>query len=215
MSIRIMIVDDHPLVRQGLVGLISSEADLEICGEASGVAEAQELAQAKTPDVAIVDLTLKDGSGIALLKEFKEQYPDMKLLVLSMHDEVLFAERALRAGAVGYVSKDKASRTIVQAVRAVMAGQVHLSQRMTQRMMQRAVGMKSDPMRSPIERLTDREIEIFEMIGQGMTTRGIAGKLELSPKTIETHREHIKEKLELKNTTELTKHAVQWVLETH
>jgi DNA-binding NarL/FixJ family response regulator len=215
MAIRILIVDDHPLVRQGLIGLISSESDLEVCGEASAVAEAQELAASTRPDVAIIDLTLKDGSGITLIKEFKERYPNIKVLVLSMHDELLFAERALRAGAVGYVSKDKVSRTIVHAIRAVLGDKVYLSQRMTQRMMHRAVGSRANSARSGFERLTDREVEIFEMIGQGLTTRGIATRLELSPKTVETHREHIKEKLELKNTAELTQHAVQWVLENH
>lgn len=212
---RILIVDDHPLVRHGLVGLLAAEPDLEVCGEAQGVIEAQQLADALRPDLAIIDLTLKDGSGIALLKEFREGLPRMKLLVLSMHDELLFAERALRAGAAGYVSKDEVSRTIIHAVREVLAGKVYLSQRMTQRMMRRAVGGRGDLSRSPIERLTDRETEIFEMIGQGLTTRQIASRLDLSPKTVETHREHIKDKLELRSTTELTKHAVQWVLESH
>lgn len=210
---KVMIVDDHPLVREGVVGLLSAQADLEVCGEASRVAEAIELASAKKPDVAIIDLTLKDGNGIALIKALKEQYPELKMLVLSMHDETLFAERALRAGAVGYISKDKVSRTIVQAVRAVLAGKIYLSQRMTQHMMQRMVGGGATSAQSPIERLTDREIEIFQLIGQGWTTRRIATALELSPKTVETHREHIKEKLELNNTVELTTHAVQWVLE--
>lgn len=210
---KVMIVDDHPLVREGVVGLLSAQADLEVCAEASRVAEAIELAAAKNPDVAIIDLTLKDGNGIALIKMLKEQYPELKMLVLSMHDETLFAERALRAGAVGYLSKDKVSRTIVQAVRAVLAGKIYLSQRMTQHMMQRMVGGAAASSQSPIERLTDREIEIFQLIGQGWTTRRIATALELSPKTVETHREHIKEKLELNNTVELTTHAVQWVLE--
>lgn len=210
---KVMIVDDHPLVREGVVGLLSAQADLEVCGEASRIAEAIELAAAKSPDVAIIDLTLKDGNGIALIKSLKEQFPELKMLVLSMHDETLFAERALRAGAVGYISKDKVSRTIVQAVRAVLAGKIYLSQRMTQHMMQRMVGGAAASSQNPIERLTDREIEIFQLIGQGWTTRRIATALELSPKTVETHREHIKEKLELNNTVELTTHAVQWVLE--
>ena len=214
-SHRILIVDDHPLLRQGLIGLLSLQPDFEICGEASGVAEGRTVAADAHPDVAIIDLSLKDGSGIELIKEFKEQYPQMKSLVVSMHDELLFAERALRAGAVGYVSKQEAIRTIVQAVRTVLEGKLYLSQAMTERMVQMAVGSKSDGLRSPLQRLTDREIEIFEMIGQGLTSRQIAGQLELSPKTVETHREHIKEKLELKNATELTKHAVQWVLESH
>lgn len=215
MTIRILIVDDHPLLRQGLIGLISTQPDFEVCGEASGVAEARQIAATARPDVAIVDLTLKDGNGIELIKEFREQYPQLKILVVSMHDELLFAERALRAGAVGYVSKHEAIRTIVQAVRTVLGGKLYLSQTMTERMVNMAVGAKSNGARSPMERLTDREIEIFEMIGQGLTSRQIARHLELSPKTVETHREHIKEKLELKNATELTKHAVQWVLENH
>ncbi len=127
----------------------------------------------------------------------------------------MFAERALRAGAVGYVSKEEASRTIIQAVRTIMSGKLYLSQRFTEQMMQRAFGSGKDLERSPIDRLTDREMEVFELIGQGLTIRQIAAKLQLSPKTIETHREHIKEKLDLKNTTELTKHAVHWTLERH
>ena len=212
---RILIVDDHPLVRQGLIGLISTQRDFEVCGEASGVVQARQSAAAVRPDVAIIDLTLKDGSGIELIKEFREHYEETKLLVISMHDESLFAERALRAGAVGYVSKDEAIRTIVRAVRTVLSGKLYLSQSMTERMVHRAFGSRGGIGASPIERLSDREIEIFEMIGHGLTSRQIARKLELSPKTVETHREHIKEKLELKNATELTKHAVQWVLENH
>ena len=215
MAIQILIVDDHPLVRQGLIGLISTQSDFEVCGEASGIAEAREIAAAVRPDVAIIDLTLKDGNGIELIKEFKDRYSAMKLLVISMHEESLFAERALRAGAAGYVSKHEAIRTVVQAVRTVLEGKLYLSQTMTERMVHMAVRSRADVSRSPIEQLTDREVQIFEMIGQGLTSRQIARHLELSPKTVETHREHIKEKLELKNATELTKHAVQWVLENH
>jgi DNA-binding NarL/FixJ family response regulator len=215
MAIRVLIVDDHTLVRVGLIELISGEPDLEICGAASGVAEARKLAATTQPDVAIIDLTLKDGNGIELVKEFRERYGKLKLLVLSMHEESLFAERALRAGAVGYVSKDAASRTIIQAIRSVIAGNHYLSQPMTQRLVHQAVGAKSNGVSSPLERLTDREIEVFEMIGQGLTSRQIARRLELSPKTVNTYREHIKQKLELRNVTELTTHAVQWVLEKH
>ncbi len=214
MPTRILIVDDHPLVRQGLIGLLSTQADFEVCGEASGIAEARRAAADSTPDVAIIDLTLKDGNGIELIKEFHERYHEMKLLVISMHEELLFAERALRAGASGYVSKHEAIRTVVQAVRTVLEGKLYLSATMTERMVHLAVGAHTAG-GSPMDRLTDREIEIFEMIGRGLTSRQIARHLELSPKTVETHREHIKEKLELKNSTELTKHAVQWVLENH
>jgi DNA-binding NarL/FixJ family response regulator len=212
-AVRILIVDDHPLVRQGLIGLLSTECDFEVCGEASGAAEARQLAARVNPDVAIVDLSLKDGSGIELTKELHAQAKKLKLLVLTMHDESLFAERALRAGAVGYVNKHEASRTIIQAVRTVLEGKLYLSQRMTEQMVQRAIG--AGDVRSPIERLTDREIQVFELIGQGLTIRQIARRLNLSPKTVETHREHLKEKLDLKNSNELTKHAVQWVVEAH
>ena len=215
MAIRILVVDDHPLVRDGLMDLIGAEPDFQLCGAAGGVAEARQLAATERPDVAIIDLTLKDGSGIELIKEFREVYARLKLIVLSMHEESLFAERALRAGAVGYVSKDAASRTIIQAVRAVMTGNHYLSQPMTQRMVQLAIRSKSEPTLSPLERLTDREIEIFEMIGLGLTSQQIARRLDLSPKTVNAHREHIKQKLDLKNMTALMAHAVQWVLEKH
>ncbi len=212
MPIKILIVDDHPLVRQGLIGLLSSEVDFDVCGEAASLAEARRAVTATNPDVVIMDLTLKDGNGIELIKDLKTQAPHIKVLALSMHDESMFAERVMRAGGMGYVSKEEASRTIVQAVRAVSAGKHYVSQRLTEQMMNRAF-TGADVTRSPLERLSDREIEVFELIGQGLTVRAIASKLQLSPKTIETHREHIKEKLELKNATELTKHAVQWVLE--
>ncbi len=215
MATKILIVDDHPLVRQGLIGLLSTQDDFMVCGEASGIAEAQQVADAEHPDVAIIDITLEDGSGIELIKDFHASFPDMKLLVLSMHDELVFAERALRAGAVGYVNKQEVSRSIVRAIREILNGKMYLSQRATERMVQLAVGSKSHGGQSPVERLTDREIEIFQMIGQGLTTRQIAGKLGLSPKTVDAHRERIKQRLELKNVTELTKHAVQWVLENH
>jgi DNA-binding NarL/FixJ family response regulator len=215
MTTKILIVDDHPLVRQGLIGLLSTQPDFTVCGEASGIAEARQLADAERPDVAIIDITLEDGSGIELIKDLRASFANMKLLVLSMHDELVFAERALRAGALGYVNKQEVSRSIVRAIREVLKGKMYLSQRATERMVQLAVGSKAHAGASPVERLTDREIEIFQMIGQGLTTRQIAGKLGLSPKTVDAHRERIKQRLELKNVTELTKHAVQWVLENH
>lgn len=214
MSTRILIVDDHPLVRQGLIGLISTQPDFEVCGEASGISEAKKVAAESQPDVAIIDLTLEDGSGIDLLKDLRVTHPDLKLIVLTMHDELVFAERALRAGALGYVNKQEVSRTIISAIREILAGNLYLSQRTTERMVRLAVGAQSRAAESPISRLTDREVEVFEMIGRGLTSRQIAAKLDLSPKTIDAHRERIKQKLELKNVTELTKHAIQWILET-
>ncbi len=210
---RILIVDDHPLVREGLIVLISAQPDFLVCGEAAGIAEARQVVTATKPDVAIIDLTLSDGSGIDLIKELKASSKGLKLLVLSMHDESLFAERALRAGAVGYVSKHEASRTIVQAVRTILAGKLYLSPNMTELVVQRAFISGTDLSRPPVDRLTDREREVFELIGQGLSSRQIAVRLEVSPKTVETHREHIKEKLELTTGAELTRYAVQWVLE--
>lgn len=215
MTTKILIVDDHPLVRQGLIGLISTQPDFEVCGEASGIAEARRIAAETHPDVAIIDLTLEDGSGIDLLKDLRDAHPNLRLLVLTMHDELVFAERALRAGAMGYVSKQEVSRTIIAAIREILSGKLYLSQRTTERMVRLAVGARSRVEESPISRLTDREVEVFEMIGRGLTSRQIAAKLDLSPKTIDAHRERIKQKLELKNVTELTKHAVQWILEKH
>jgi DNA-binding NarL/FixJ family response regulator len=210
---RILIVDDHPLVREGLIGLLAAQSDFVVCGEASGVAEARQIVASTRPDVAIIDLTLNDGTGIELIKDLRAKYPAIKLLVLSMHDESLYAERALRAGAVGYVSKHEASRTIVQAVRTILAGKLYLSPNMTELVVQRAFVAGADLSRPPVDRLTEREREVFELIGQGLSSRQIAVKLEVSPKTVETHREHIKEKLELTTSTELTRYAVQWVLE--
>lgn len=212
--VRIVIIDDHPLVREGLAALISSAPDLEICGEASGALEARQLVADARPDVAIVDLTLNDGNGLELIKEFKAEHPEMKLLVLTMHEESLFAERAMRAGAAGYVHKQQASRTIVQAIRVVLEGKPYLSEQMLQRVMELAFGShgKERP-RSTLEALSDRELEVFGLIGRGMTTGAIASTLEISQKTVQAHRERIKDKLNLKNSVELTKHAVQWVLE--
>lgn len=212
---RIVIVDDHPLVREGLIGLIAAQPDFEVCGEAAGLAEARQIVQASQPDVAIIDLTLSDGNGIELIKEFKATISGLKLLVLSMHDESLFADRALRAGAAGFVSKHEASRTIIQAIRTILTGKLYLSQAMTELVVQRAFYSGAEPGRSPIQSLTDREMEVFQLIGNGLSSRQIAARLSVSPKTVETHREHIKEKLELTTGTELTRHAVQWVLEHH
>jgi DNA-binding NarL/FixJ family response regulator len=213
MAVKILIVDDHSLVREGLRALLSSQPDFEVCGEATGITEARRLIASTEPNVVIVDLSLPDGNGIELVKELKARGDEIKVLVLSMHDESLFAERALRAGARGYLGKHEASRTVIEAVRTVLAGKLYFSARLTEQMMHRAFGVSTGLERSPLELLSDREIEVFELIGQGLTVRQIAARLELSPKTVETHREHIKEKLAVKNTTELVRHAVQWVLE--
>lgn len=210
---RVMIVDDHPVVRQGLALLIDQQPDLEVCAEADSVADAFSKFTEASPDLVIIDLSLKDGSGIELIKEIKARNEHARMLVSSMHDESLFAERVLRAGAKGYISKQEATGNIVDAARQVLDGRVYLSPRMSDQMLHRLVAAGDEADRSPIDSLSDRELEVFEMIGQGLTTRQIASKLDLSPKTVETYRENIKAKLNLPNGTALTRHAVQWLLE--
>lgn len=210
---RVMIVDDHPVVRQGLALLIDQQPDLEVCAEADSVGDAFSKFTESSPDLVIIDLSLKDGSGIELIKEIKARNENARMLVSSMHDESLFAERVLRAGAKGYISKQEATGNIVEAARQVLDGRVYLSPRMSDQMLHRLVASGEDADRSPIDSLSDRELEVFEMIGQGLTTRQIASKLDLSPKTVETYRENIKAKLNLPNGTALTRHAVQWLLE--
>jgi DNA-binding NarL/FixJ family response regulator len=212
---RILIVDDHPIVRQGLTLLIANEPDLEVCGEAADSGEAVRQLTASRPDLIVVDISLHSGNGIELIKQIRSRDPNVKMLVSSMHDESLFAERALRAGAMGYINKAEATDKVVEAIRQVIRGKIYLSPRMTERMLCRAIGTEESLDHSPIDSLSDRELEVFELIGQGLTTRQIANKLHLSPKTVETYRENIKSKLNLANATELTRHAVQWTLENN
>lgn len=210
-STRVMIVDDHALVRHGLGQLISDEADLDICGEADDAQSALEQLDSLQPDLMVIDISLKNGNGIELVKQIRSHGDEIKMLVSSMHDETLFAERALNAGAQGYINKQEATEKVIDAIRCVLDGHVYLSPEMTDRLV---VGkLNRDPSQTTVERLSDRELEVFQLIGQGHSTREIAEQLHLSVKTIETHREHIKNKLSLKNGAELSRHAVQWVLE--
>ena len=209
---KVLLVDDHPLVRRGLADVIAREADLVVCGEASDVIEAMQVVERTNPDLVVVDLSLKSGHGIDLIEQIKARDDRVKVLVSSMHDETLFAERVLRAGAMGYVTKQESPDTLLAAIRQVLRNEVYLSPRMTSRLLHRAVSPRAGSA-DPLERLSNREIEVFEMIGQGLTTQQIAGRLKLSPKTVETHREKIKQKLNLKNSSELGRRAVQWVLE--
>jgi DNA-binding NarL/FixJ family response regulator len=209
---RVLIVDDHPIVRRGLADLIAARPDLEVCGEAADVAEGLRLVEATRPDVVVVDLTLKDGHGLDLIEEIKARFDRVKMLVSSMHDESLFAERALRAGASGYIGKGEPPDRIIDALHRVLRGEICLSPRMANRLLHRVASGEALE-KNPIEGLSDREIQVFEMIGQGHTTKQIAQSLKLSHKTIEAHREKIKAKLELKNSSELARHATQWVLE--
>jgi DNA-binding NarL/FixJ family response regulator len=209
---KILIVDDHPIVRMGLAELIAPETDLELCGEAEDVAGALQQVRALHPDLVVVDISLKDSHGMELIEQIKASHPEVKMLVWSMFDEKVFAERALRAGAMGYINKRQAIQKVVEAIRQVLNGEMYLSPQMTNLFLRR-VGGREPLDEDPIRRLTDRELEIFEMIGRGMTTRQIAGKLEISPNTVESHREKIKTKLDIKNAAELAQRAVQWVLE--
>jgi DNA-binding NarL/FixJ family response regulator len=212
-QVRVLIVDDHPFMRRGLAQTINDMSDMMVCGEASDKAEGLRKVEELNPDLVVIDISLGDGSGIELIKEVKSRWPNTKMLVSSMHDESLFAERAIRAGALGFVNKGESSDVFVDALRKVKEGNTYLSSRMTDYILNQFVNSSDEPRKSRIDTLSDREIEVFELIGRGMITKQIAAKLELSPKTVETYREHIKMKLNLANGTELTRHAVQWVLE--
>lgn len=206
---RIFIVDDHPIVRQGLMQLLNNEPDLEVCGQGEDAYQALRTIRQLRPDLTLLDISLKDTGGIELLKELRAQDPKLQVLILSMHDESLYAERALRAGARGYIMKQEAPQTLLQAVRKVLKGDVYVSEKMSGVLLQRMVGNRKPDGTLPMDRLTDREMEIFRMIGAGMTVKEIAEKLFLSAKTIEAHREHIKEKLTLKSSAELLRFAIR------
>ncbi len=208
---RIFIVDDHPIFRQGLAQLINQESDLCVCGEADDYQGALRAVAELNPDMVIVDITLKDMSGIDLIKEVRKLNRGIIMLVISMHDESLYAERALRAGARGYVMKQEASESIVQAIRQVRIGGIYVSPRMTEQMLSRFVEGPLDAVESPLKALTDREMEVFHLIGEGLGISEIGLRLHLSVKTIGTYRERIKEKLNLRNSTELLRHAFNWV----
>jgi DNA-binding NarL/FixJ family response regulator len=212
---RVLIVDDHPAVREALALRIGRQPDLEVCGEAADIGEALRLVADTKPDVAVVDISLKTGSGIDLIKRIKAHNDNVRILVWSMHGESHYAERALRAGALGYINKDQATDKIVEAIRRVLENKIWLSETMAERMLQRTVGAgQRESERSSVEDLSDRELEAFELMGQGQTTEQIAAKMHISPKTVETFRARIKEKLGLNNITELVQHATQWVMES-
>lgn len=209
--VRVLIVDDHPVVRRGLAQVLDATDDFVFCGEAETAAGALKAVSENDPDVAVVDLTLKGKSGLELVKDLHTRHPDLPVLVLSMHDESLYAERALRAGARGYIMKDGRMEEVVQALRQVLDGRVYLSQRMTSRLLGRMTGGGVVDGEPPISALTDRELEVFEMIGRGVGTRDIADGLHLSVKTVDTHRENIKRKLNLASANELYRHAFLWI----
>ncbi|NIR44266.1 MAG: response regulator transcription factor [Gemmatimonadetes bacterium] len=210
--VRVLLVDDHALLRRGLAGLIEQEPDMEVCGEAEDAATALDKAKELEPSLAIVDLSLKDGSGLELIKQLSSQLPDIQLLVFSMHDEKIFAERALRAGARGYVNKEESADKVIEGIREVLAGRIFLSGKMADRILHRLVDRDAVLERSPVASLSDRELEVLELIGKGLTTRQIAEQLHLSRKTIDTYRDHLKRKLQLSTANELVRYAVAWTL---
>jgi DNA-binding NarL/FixJ family response regulator len=204
-------VDDHPIVREGLARRIERQGDLTVCGEAESAADALMAVNDLAPDLVVVDLTLKDKSGLELIKDLRVRHPQVPVLVLSMHDETHYAERALRAGAGGYIMKQEAAENVLVAIRRVLDGQVYLSDRMADRLLGAIVGEQAGPSQSPVDRLSDRELEVFEMIGTGLGTREIADRLHVSIKTVEAYRANIKDKLHLQTAMELAHRAFHWV----
>ncbi|MFO7730540.1 MAG: response regulator transcription factor [Spirochaetia bacterium] len=211
MEKRIVIIDDHPIVRKGFAQLINREADLAVVGEAEDHLTAQTVIAETQPDLALVDLTLKESDGLELIKIINAQYPKVKTMVISLHDERVYAERALRAGAKGYIMKSEATENVMTAIRTVLRGSMYLSDDMQERMLLQFAG-NSHKETSPIDVLSDREFEVFRMIGDGLETREIAKRLTLSVKTIETYKSHLKTKLDLHSSTELIQRAVEWNL---
>lgn len=209
---RILLIDDHPIMRHGLAQLIRAESDLEVCAEAGSAAEGLTLIEARKPDLVIVDLTLPDKHGLELIKDIQALHPATLILVLSMHDEALYAERALRAGARGYVMKETAADNLIKACRRVLDGGIYLSDKMAGVMLELVTGHRNKQApASPLERLTDRELEVLQLIGQGKGTRNIADLLHVSVRTIDAHRAHIKDKLQLPDGNALVRYAVRWM----
>ena len=208
---RVFLVDDHPLVREWLANLIDQQPDLKVCGEAGSAAAALTGIATARPDVAIVDITLGGRSGLDLIKDLKLMHPSVAVLVLSMHDEGLYAERALRAGARGYIMKREVTRKVVLAIRRVQQGRVYMSEQQAAHLAEKLVTGAPDASESPVARLSDRELEIFRLVGQGQATREIAEALHLSAKTVQAYYVRIKEKLGVANANELMREAVRWV----
>ena len=208
---KVFLVDDHPLVREWLTQLIQRESDLEVCGEAEDTHEALAKIAETKPDIVIADISLKTTHGLELVKDLQVRFPSLPVLILSMHDESLYAERVLRAGAKGYITKQEATKKILPAIRQVLSGQIYISEKMASRMVHKMVLGRAQEQKSPIERLTDRELEVFQLIGSGQGTRRIAAELHLGIKTVESYRARIKEKLKLEDGTQLLQQAIQWV----
>src|SRR5476651_701380 len=207
---RILIVDDHPMMRQGLAQLIGAESDLTICDEAENAERALDSIGALKPDLVLADISLPGKNGLELIKDFQAVQPDLPILVISMHDESLYAERVLRAGGRGYIMKQEGGKKLMQAIRQVLEGKIYVSEKMSADILETFSGRRTGAEGSPVEKLTDREFELFQLLGQGKGTRDIAEKLHLSVKTVDAHRVNIKAKLKLKSASELIRFAVRW-----
>jgi DNA-binding NarL/FixJ family response regulator len=208
-----LIVDDHPVVREGLAMHLATQPDLEVCGEAEDLPGALALLASARPDVAIIDISLNNSNGLELIRRMKDRQDGVRVLVWSMYPENLYAERALRAGAQGYLNKGQATHHVLDAIRAILQGRLYVSGVLADQLMQRVVGRKVEE-RSAIDSLSDRELEAFQLIGEGMATESIAERMHVSPKTVETFRARIKEKLGISSLNELIQRAVQWVVES-
>ncbi len=206
----VLVVDDHPITRHGLVELLNHEPDLRVCAEADDGRSAMAAIQRQTPDLVVLDLALPDRSGLELIKDARALHPDLPMLVLSMHDEGLYAERVLRAGGRGYLMKKEGGAKLLEAVRRVLDGKIYLSDRIATPLLESLSGQGQRKDAPPLAQLTDREFEVFQLIGQGLPTGEIAQHLGIGPKTVDTHRQRIREKLHLRTTAELVKYAVRW-----
>lgn len=207
----VLIVDDHPVVREGIRSLLERDGEFAVIAEASDRTEALAAIDAAVPDVALVDVALRGADGLDLTRTLQSRHPRLPILIVSMHDEALYAERALHAGARGYLMKDAMADTIVHAVRKVLQGEIFVSERITQRLLRAATRSGAQQPQSPVDSLSDRELEVLRHVGEGMGTRAIARAMHLSVKTIETHRAHLKEKLALADANELLRYAANWL----
>ena len=208
---KLLIVDDHPMMRQGLTMLINHEPDLTVCGEAETAHQALAAVGTLKPDLVLADITMPGKNGLEFIKDLHAMHPGTAVLAVSMHDESVYAERVLRAGGRGYIMKQEGGKKLMQAIRQVLNGEIYVSEKMSAKILEIFSGRRAVTSQSPVEQLTDREFEVYQLIGQGRGTKEIAGQLHLSVKTIEVHRLHIKEKLKLVTATELIRHAVRWV----
>ena len=207
---RVLIVDDHPMMRTGLAQLIDNEKDLKVCAEADNARQAMDVALGQALDLILLDISLPDKNGLELIKDIRALKPGLPILVVSMHDESLYAERVLRAGGRGYIMKQEGGKKLLQAIYQVLSGQIYVSEKMSAGILESFSGRQIEGVVSPVQQLSDREFEVFQLIGQGQSTREIASHLHLSVKTVEVHRLNIKKKLKLETATDLVRHAVRW-----